>query len=66
MTVAKLWKEYFQQNIAIIHGNHIKFEVSLHFWWIGPTVRHTAFTCHCLGHQFRARLVHLAPAQFLQ
>ena len=36
----------FQQTnktkINHINDNHIKFEVSLHFWWIWPTVGHQA------------------------
>ena len=26
-------------NKLFVYGNHIMFEVSLHFWWIWPTVR---------------------------
>ena len=26
-------------NELFVYGNHIKLEVSLHFWWIWPTVR---------------------------
>ena len=34
-------------NLTHIYDNHIKFKVSLHFWWIWPTVTvtHAAVMC---------------------
>ena len=43
--------------ITHIHDNHIKFEVSLHFWQIWPTVWHPLKTSGLMkvrgGHPFR-------------
>ena len=35
----------YAENITYIHDNHIKFEVSLHFGQIWPTVRRAGIVC---------------------